>query len=51
MITRDYSTVYNLAKFATLRGYLNIDDFVSISKKRDSIKQEIEEEEREEDFI
>lgn len=50
-ITSDYSTNYNLAKFANLRGYLNIDDFVSISKKRDSIRQEIEEEEREEEFI
>ena len=52
-ITSDYSTSYNLAKFANLRGCLNIDDFVSISKKRDSIRQEMEKEEkqREKEFI
>ena len=52
-ITSYYSTSYNLAKFANLRGYLNIDDFVSISKKRVSIRQEMEKEEkqREKEFI
>jgi len=46
----DFSTKYNLAKFATLRGYITIGETCSIIKKRHSISQEIEKE-REEKFI
>ena len=49
---QDYSTTYNLAKFANLRGYIIIPEFATIMKKRDNIKHEIEkDEEREEKFI
>jgi len=52
-MTRDFTTIYHLAKFATLRGYLSIGEIGSIGKKRTSNKQEIEAEEkaREEEFI
>jgi len=52
-INHDYSTIYNLGKFANLREYLTIDELGPLVEKRASKKQEIEEEEkqREEKFI
>lgn len=52
MYTYDESK-YNLSKFATLRGYLTIEEFGSIFKKRIEIKKEIvrQEEVRENKFI
>ena len=51
--THDFSTTYNLGKFANLRGYVTIDEIGSIIDKRFEIRQEIEKEEkeREEKFI
>jgi len=53
IMTHDFSTTYNLAKFANLRGYLTLEEIGCIGKKRISILQEIEREEheREEKFI
>ena len=49
---QDYSTTYNLAKFANLRGYMTIHEFATIMKKRIEIRREIEkEEEREKRFV
>lgn len=48
----DVSETYNLAKFANLRGYVTIQEFATIMKKRIEIRREIEkEEEREKRFI
>ena len=49
----EFSTIYNLEKFANLRGYLNIDEFAEIVKKRVSILKKIEKEkkQKEEKFI
>ena len=53
MSGKDFSTKYNLAIFANLRGYLTINEFSEISKKRLKIRQEFEnkEKERREKFI
>lgn len=50
-ITWDHSTSYNILKFATLRGYLTVEEVAAITKKRDSSMQEFEEEVKEEEFI
>lgn len=48
----DYSTTYNLARFANLREYITIPEFATITQKRDNIKHEIEKyEERKREFI
>ena len=53
MSGKDFSTKYNLAIFANLRGYLTINEFDEILKKRLKIRQEFEnkEKERREKFI
>ena len=53
LLTRDFSTTYNLGKFANLRGYVTIDELSAVFDKRSKIRQEMEEEEkkREERFI
>jgi len=53
LMAHDLTMTYNLGKFATLRGYITIDETYSLIKKRHSIRQEIEKEEkeREEKFI
>ena len=53
MSVKDFSTKYNLARFANLRGYFIINEFAEISRKRLKIRQEIENEEkvRREKFI
>jgi len=53
LMTHDFIRMYNLAKFAHLRGYVTIDEMRSTMHKRFEIRQEIEKEEkeREEKFI
>lgn len=53
LFSDDFSTTYNLVKFANLRGYLRIDELASVSNKRFEAreKMEREEKEREEKFI
>jgi len=45
MFFSDISSKYNIARFANLRGYLTINEFTDIRKRRLQIKQEIESEE------
>jgi len=48
LIKNNYiSTMYNLGKFAHLRGYITIDEIASVSTKRLEFRQEIEIEEKE----
>ncbi len=53
IFTNDHSTKYQLDMFASLRGYLTIDEIASISNKRLKFKKELEdaEEKRKEKFI
>jgi len=53
LMIHDFSSTYNLAKFANLRGYLTIDELGTIANKRSQTraKMEREDEEREEKFI
>jgi len=52
-LTHDFSTTYNLGKFANLRGYITINEIASVTNKRFEIRQEMErgKKEREEKFI
>lgn len=52
VLSQDYSATYNLGKFANLRGYVTIQEFATIIKKRIEIRREMEkDEEREKKFI
>jgi len=52
VLSQDYSATYNLGKFANLRGYVTIQEFATIMKKRIEIRRDMEkEEEREKRFI
>ena len=44
----DFSSTYNLAKFANLRGYITIDEFAKITQKRIKLREEIKKLEEEE---
>ena len=46
--SHDVSMTYNLAKFATMRGYVTIDEYVSLWSDREKTRSEIEKEEEEE---
>ena len=53
MISGDYSTTFNFEKFATMRGYVTVDELDQIVQKRLKLEAEIEKEKKdfEEKFI
>ena len=52
-IASDYSTTFNFEKFATMRGYVTVDELDQIVQKRLKLEAEIEKEKKdfEEKFI
>ena len=50
VFSSDSSTKYNISKFGDLRGYLTFNELISITKKRNVAKQELERQEEKEEI-